>query len=88
MTNIEIISNNFHAKLNYCTFYYSTGITERCTSMNSSALKVPMELKHQFVPTMITRRFFSPVVIAQICDVVKQLELNEKVVAIAERTLH
>lgn len=47
-----------------------------------------MELKHQFVPTMITRRFFSPVVIARIWDVVKQLELNEKAVAIAERTLH
>lgn len=56
--------------------------------MNSSALKVPMEprrdgdidfeagvsiIKHQFVPTMITRRFSSPVVIAQIWDVAKQL---------------
>lgn len=71
--------------------------------MNSSALKVPIKprldgnidfeagvsiIKQQFVPTMITRRFFSPVVIAQFWDVAKQLELNEKAVDIAERTLH
>ena len=44
--------------------------------------------KQQFVPTVITMCFFSPVVIAQIWGVIKQSKLDEKAVAIAEQTLY
>ena len=44
--------------------------------------------KQQFVPTVITMCFFSPVVIAQIWGMVKQSKLDEKAVAIAEQTLY
>ena len=44
--------------------------------------------KQQFVPTIITMCFFSPVVIAQIWGMIKQSELDEKAVAIAERALY
>ena len=45
-------------------------------------------LKQQFVPTVITMCFFSPVVIAQIWGMIKQSKLDEKAVAIAERALY
>ena len=45
-------------------------------------------LKQQFVPTVITMCFFSPVVIAQIRGMIKQSKLDEKAVAIAERALY
>ena len=44
--------------------------------------------KQQFVPTVITMCFFSPVVIAQIWGMIKQSKLDEKAVAIAEQTLY
>ena len=44
--------------------------------------------KQQFVPTVITMCFFSPVVIAQIWGMIKQSKLDEKAVAIAERALY
>jgi hypothetical protein len=44
--------------------------------------------KQQFVPTVITMCFFSPVVIAQIWGMIKQLKLDEKAVAIAEQALY
>ena len=68
-----------------------------------SALKVTMEpardgtinfeagvsiFKQQFVPTVITMCFFSPVVIAQIWGMIKQSKLDEKAVAIAEQALY
>ena len=43
--------------------------------------------KQQFVPTVITMCFFSPVVIAQIWGMIKQSKLDEKAVAIAEQAL-
>ena len=45
-------------------------------------------LKQQFVPTVITMCFFSPVVISQIWGMIKQSKLDEKAVAIAERALY
>ena len=45
-------------------------------------------LKQQFVPTVITMCFFSPVVIAQIWGMIKQSKLDEKAVDIAERALY
>lgn len=45
-------------------------------------------IKQQFVPTVITMCFFSPVVIAQIWGMIKQSKLDEKAVAIAERALY
>lgn len=45
-------------------------------------------LKQQFVPSVITMCFFSPVVIAQIWGMIKQSKLDEKAVAIAERALY
>ncbi len=44
--------------------------------------------KQQFVPTVITMCFFSPVVIAQIWGMIKQSKLDEKAVTIAERALY
>ena len=44
--------------------------------------------KQQFVPTVITMYFFSPVVIAQIWGMIKQSKLDEKAVAIAEQALY
>ena len=44
--------------------------------------------KQQFVPTVITMCFFSPVVIAQIWGMIKQSKLDEKPVAIAEEALY
>ena len=44
--------------------------------------------KQQFVPTVITMCFFSPVVIAQIWGMIKQSKLDEKAVAIAEQALY
>ena len=44
--------------------------------------------KQQFVPTVITMCFFSPVVIAQIWGMIKQSKLDEKAVAVAERALY
>lgn len=44
--------------------------------------------KQQFVPTVITMCFFSPVVIAQIWGMIKQSKLDEKAVALAERALY
>jgi len=44
--------------------------------------------KQQFVLTIITMCFFTPVVIAQIWGMVKQSKLDEKAVAIAERVLY
>lgn len=44
--------------------------------------------KQQFVPTLITMCFFSPVVIAQIWGMIKQSKLDEKAVAIAEQALY
>lgn len=44
--------------------------------------------KQQFVPTVITMCFFSPVVIAQIWGIIKQSKLDETAVAIAEKTLY
>ena len=44
--------------------------------------------KQQFVPTVITMCFFSPVVIAQIWGMIKQSKLDEKAIAIAERALY
>ena len=44
--------------------------------------------KQQFVPTVITMCFFSPVVIAQIWGMIKQSKLDEKAVLAAERALY
>ena len=44
--------------------------------------------KQQFVPTVITMCFFSPVVIAQIWGMIKQSKLDEKAVSIAEQALY
>ncbi len=44
--------------------------------------------KQQFVPTVITMCFFSPVVIAQIWGMIKQSKLDERAVAIAEQALY
>ncbi len=44
--------------------------------------------KQQFVPTVITMCFFSPVVIAQIWGMIKQSKLDERAVEIAERALY
>lgn len=44
--------------------------------------------KQQFVPTVITMCFFSPVVIAQIWGMIKQSKLDEKAVLVAERALY
>lgn len=44
--------------------------------------------KQQLVPTIITMCVFSPVVIAQIWGMIKQSKLDEKAVAIAERTIY
>ena len=44
--------------------------------------------KQQFVPTVITMCFFSPVVIAQFWGMIKQSKLDEKAVSIAERALY
>ena len=44
--------------------------------------------KQQFVPTVITMCFFSPVVIAQIWGMIKQSKLDEKAVFVAERALY
>ena len=44
--------------------------------------------KQQFVPTVITMCFFSPVVIAQIWGMIKQSKLDEKDVAITEQALY
>ena len=44
--------------------------------------------KQQFIPTVITMCFFSPVVIAQIWGMIKQSKLDEKAVAIAERAIY
>lgn len=44
--------------------------------------------KQQFVPTVITMCFFSPVVIAQIWGMIKQSKLDEKAVAVAEQALY
>ena len=44
--------------------------------------------KQQFVPTVITMCFFSPVVVAQIWGMIKQSKLDEKAVAIAEQALY
>ena len=44
--------------------------------------------KQQFVPTVITMCFFSPVVIAQIWGMIKQSKLDEKAVLVAERVLY
>ena len=44
--------------------------------------------KRQFVPTVITMCFFSPVVIAQIWGMIKQSKLDEKAVAVTERALY
>ena len=41
--------------------------------------------KQQFVPTVITMCFFSPVVIAQIWGMIKQSKLDEKAVLVAEQ---
>ena len=44
--------------------------------------------KQQFVPTVITMCFFSPVVIAQIWGMIKQSKLDEKAVLVDERALY
>ena len=44
--------------------------------------------KQQFIPTVITMCFFSPVVIAQIWGMIKQSKLDEKAAAIAEQALY
>lgn len=44
--------------------------------------------KQQFVPTVITMCFFSPVVIAQIWGMIRQSKLDEKAVSVAEQTLY
>ena len=44
--------------------------------------------KQQFVPTVITTRLFSPVILAQIWGMIKQSQLDEKAVAVAERALY
>ena len=44
--------------------------------------------KQQFIPTVITMCFFSPVVIAQIWGMIKQSKLDEKAVLVAERALY
>ena len=44
--------------------------------------------KQQFVPTVITMCFFSPVVIAQIWGMIKQSKLDEKAVSVAEQALY
>lgn len=44
--------------------------------------------KQQFVPTVITMCFFSPVVIVQIWGMIKQSKLDEKSVLVAERALY
>ena len=44
--------------------------------------------KQQFVPTVITMCFFSPVVIVQIWGMIKQSKLDEKAVLVAERALY
>ena len=44
--------------------------------------------KQQFVPTVITMCFFSPVVIAQIWGMIRQSKLDEKAVSVAEQALY
>lgn len=44
--------------------------------------------KQQFVPTVITMCFFSPVVIAQIWGMIRQSKLDEKAVSVAEKALY
>ena len=44
--------------------------------------------KQQFIPTVITMCFFSPVIIAQIWGMIKQSKLDEKALAIAERAIY
>ncbi len=44
--------------------------------------------KQQFIPTIITMYFFSPVIIAQIWGMIKQSKLDNKAVAIAEQALY
>lgn len=45
-------------------------------------------IKQQFVPTVITVCFLSPVVVAQIWGMIKQSKLDEKAAAIAERAFY
>ncbi|MBR4119636.1 MAG: zinc ribbon domain-containing protein [Bacteroidales bacterium] len=44
--------------------------------------------KQQFLPTVISACFFSPVVIAQIWGMIKQAKLDEKALRIAEQALY
>ena len=44
--------------------------------------------KQQFVPTVITTCLFTPVILAQIWGMIKQSQLDEKAVAVAERALY
>lgn len=44
--------------------------------------------RQQFIPTIITMCFFSPIVIAQIWGMIKQSKLDEKAVAIAEEAVY
>ena len=83
--------------------YITKGGFVKATLGLRSALKVTMKpsrngnidfeagisiFKQQFVPTVITMCFFSPVVIAQIWGMIKQSKLDEKAVEIAERALY
>ena len=44
--------------------------------------------KQQFVSTVITTCLFTPVILAQIWGMIKQSQLDEKAVAVAERALY
>ena len=83
--------------------YITKGGFVKATIGLRSALKVTMKptrdgninfeagvsvFKQQFVPTVITMCFFSPVVIAQIWGMIKQSKLDEKAVAIAECAIY
>ena len=45
-------------------------------------------VKQQLIPTIITMTLFSPVVIAQICGMIKQSKLDEKALEIAKCVLY
>lgn len=64
-------------------------ITMRPTKDGKIAFKAGISIiKQQLVPTVITMCFFSPVVIAQIWGMIKQVKLDEKAVAIAEKAVY
>lgn len=45
-------------------------------------------VKQQLIPTLLTVCVFSPVVIAQIWEMIRQSKLDEKAIEIAERAMY